>query len=469
MSPVGDRREGDNGESLSSLVHWLLFRGRISTVHARTWFVLLLFLLACAGCGKKSTDELIEDLKSPEAGKAIVAVRLLQHRKGDAAQVVPALIEALKDNSDDVRSSAAIGLGYFGEKAKEAIPALEAAQKDRDARVREAAGIALCRIDPEKFPPETTAKAAKAAMARGNEKKKVTVDPDAIDAMKSIDASRGVLRSRIQLWMQILGRIDVFPEFSRKVRALLYNPLGVLLCTALVALLCGFFLHWQCFVLFGSVLAVIVLGSAWPFLTLRMVRGTLSFEQRRATEGERVQSSLTICNRMFWPAYGLALRGGMHSQDDINDSRPLVGIASAPARRTIRCGWVFTPRRRGVYPLSPPRLSSGFPFGLWQSKREVTSEVPLLVWPRTYLVAPMPTVQGDQQLEGVVSRSKVGNSGDVLGIRPYRRGDSTRRIHWAQSVRHDRLIVCELQANARPVVQLILDTHSERTRGRGRG
>ena len=285
--------------------------------------------------------------------------------------------------------------------------------------------------------------------------------------MKSIDTSRGALRGRIQRWMQILGRIDVFPEFSRKVRALLYNPLGVLICTALVALLCGFFLHWQCFVLFGSVLAVIVLGSAWPFLTLRMIRGTLSFEQRRATEGERVQSSLTICNRMFWPAYGLALRGGMHSQDDINDSRPLVGIASAPARRTSRCGWVFTPGRRGVYPLSPPRLSCSFPFGLWQSKREVSSEVPLLVWPRAYPVAPMPTVQGDQQLEGVVSRSKVGNSGDVLGVRPYRRGDSTRRIHWAQSARHDRLIVCELQAHARPVVQLVLDTHGEVHVGEG--
>jgi HEAT repeat protein len=76
---------------------------------------------------------------------------------------VPALIDALKDNSDDVRWSAAIGLGYFGAKAADAIPALETAQRDSDARVREAAGVALCRIDPEKFPPETTAKAAKEA------------------------------------------------------------------------------------------------------------------------------------------------------------------------------------------------------------------------------------------------------------------------------------------------------------------
>jgi HEAT repeat protein len=141
-------------------------------VHARTWPVLLLFLLACAGCGKKSTSELTQDLNSHEPGKPIVAVRLLAQRKGDAAHVVPALIEALNNNSNDVRLSAAIGLGHFGAKAKEAIPALQTAEHDRDARVREAAGIALCRIDPEKFPPLTTAKAAKAAMAARPTKKK---------------------------------------------------------------------------------------------------------------------------------------------------------------------------------------------------------------------------------------------------------------------------------------------------------
>ena len=62
------------------------------------------------------------------------------------------MIEALKDKDDDVRLSAAIGLGYFGEQAKDAIPALQAAQRDRDARVREAAGVALSRIDPAQFP-----------------------------------------------------------------------------------------------------------------------------------------------------------------------------------------------------------------------------------------------------------------------------------------------------------------------------
>ncbi len=99
-------------------------------MRVRTWFVLLLCLLACGGCGKKkSTDELIEDLKAPQERERIIAVRLLPQRKGDAAQIVPALIEALKDKEGDVRRSAALGLGSFGEQAKDAIPALQAAQQ----------------------------------------------------------------------------------------------------------------------------------------------------------------------------------------------------------------------------------------------------------------------------------------------------------------------------------------------------
>jgi len=60
-------------------------------------------------------------------------------------------------------------------------------------------------------------------------------------------------------------------------------------------------------------------------------------------------------------------------------------------------------------------------------------------------------------VEGNVSRSKVGTNGDVMGVRPYRRGDSPRRIHWGQSAKHDRLVVCELESNSRPVIQLVLD------------
>lgn len=124
----------------------------------RRYLILFIFiLLVVSGCGhQKSTDELIADLQSSDEKDQIIAARLLPQRKGDAAQAVPALIKSLKEGDGDVRWSSAIGLGYFGEEAKEAIPALQAAESDRDARVREAARVAISRIDPElatKSPP----------------------------------------------------------------------------------------------------------------------------------------------------------------------------------------------------------------------------------------------------------------------------------------------------------------------------
>jgi HEAT repeat protein len=142
-------------------------------MRGRTRFLLLSCLLICAGCGKKSTDQLIDDLHSSQVKDRLIAVRLLPQRKGEAAKVVPALIGALKDGEDDIRVSAAIGLGYFGDQAKDAIPALQNAQSDEDARVREAARVALSRIDPslpQKAAPSSTKPAAKTGPVKSRKK-----------------------------------------------------------------------------------------------------------------------------------------------------------------------------------------------------------------------------------------------------------------------------------------------------------
>jgi HEAT repeat protein len=124
--------------------------------------IVILLMLACGGCGKKkSTDELFADLKSSDEKSRIIAVRLLPQHKEDAGQIVPVLIQVLKDKDADIRCGAAIGLGYFGDQAKDAIPALQAAQRDPDARIREAARVALSRIDPARFPTRSKARPAR--------------------------------------------------------------------------------------------------------------------------------------------------------------------------------------------------------------------------------------------------------------------------------------------------------------------
>jgi HEAT repeat protein len=120
-------------------------------MRVQTGSVLFFCLLACGGCGGKSTDELIAGLKSGRGDEGTIAARTLP--VGEPEKVVPALIEALRHKDNHVRRSAAIKLGMFKEEAKDAIPGLlNAEEHDGDARVREAAGIALSRIDPEGHP-----------------------------------------------------------------------------------------------------------------------------------------------------------------------------------------------------------------------------------------------------------------------------------------------------------------------------
>lgn len=120
-------------------------------------------LVIAAGCGGDSTAQLIAKTKSSDMGTRLRAVRDLPQHRDDAAEVIPALIEALKDDVPEVRRSAAFGLGTFGEQAKDAVPALQAALQDSSSEVRKAAAVALGYIDPSRSRPAT----AKARPARG--------------------------------------------------------------------------------------------------------------------------------------------------------------------------------------------------------------------------------------------------------------------------------------------------------------
>jgi HEAT repeat protein len=119
----------------------------------RAFVVSLVGMLTLVGCGRsKSTDELIADLNSSQERDRIIAVRLLPQRKNEAEKIVPVLTQCLQDEQGDIRLSAAIGLGNFGEQARSAVDGLRKAEDDRDPRVRRAAGTALTRIDPSLTP-----------------------------------------------------------------------------------------------------------------------------------------------------------------------------------------------------------------------------------------------------------------------------------------------------------------------------
>jgi uncharacterized protein (DUF58 family) len=252
---------------------------------------------------------------------------------------------------------------------------------------------------------------------------------------------------------------DHFPDLDRRLRRLFWNPLGGMLLACVAATLCAIYLHPRAWVLALGLLAIVLVGVLWPWLARLGLSGTLSYGVERCREGETVAAELVAHNRLPWATYGVLVR---------EDAELVAGLPLVPGRGSAERTWSFTPPRRGIYPRLIPVLGTGFPFGVFEPTRPLDVGRELIVWPQTFAVPAVPDLQGENRLEGAVSRNKAGQNGDVLGVRPYRRGDSPRRIHWAQTARHDRLIVCELQSSARPIVLIGLDDHPAHHAGESR-
>ena len=154
------------------------------------------------------------------------------------------------------------------------------------------------------------------------------------------------------------------------------SAFGSLCLVAVAAVLCGLFVHFHAHVLLAAVLVVLAVGTVWPWVSTRGLRATLSFGAARAREGEAVRVRLDVRNWLPVGAWGVRVRCGLSDGGSAE-----VSLAVVPGWRQTRFEWDFTPACRGEYPLLPPRLTSGFPFGLWEAGRPVARDASLLVWP----------------------------------------------------------------------------------------
>jgi uncharacterized protein (DUF58 family) len=244
---------------------------------------------------------------------------------------------------------------------------------------------------------------------------------------------------------------DYCPQADRYL--FLRSPLGAVLAGLLAAGLCGAFLNPQAYLLAAGLGAIAALGLAWPAIAVAGLEAELSAEADRVREGDAVRLHLRVSNRWPWPAWGLGVRCG---RDD-GVAEPIVCLTAASGWRTTTAAATVRPTRRGEYPRGPVWIGTAFPFGLWTARRQVRVAERLLVWPRTFPLSALPEEVGERQALDCATSPRSGTAGEVAGTRPYRAGDALRRVHWGQTARHDRLIVCERQAAACPWVRVVLD------------
>lgn len=268
-------------------------------------------------------------------------------------------------------------------------------------------------------------------------------------------------------WAAALGDVltrDRLREYDPWVKWV-RNPAAVLALATVAALLCGFCLHPRAFALAAGLSGVLAVGIGWPWLAVRGLSGTLEFGASRVREGEPIAAHLRLRNRMPWGTWGLSIAGLSAGKIGAAEA---TGLAHAKGRGAITSArWEAVADRRGDYPREIPRVASAFPFGLRAASRPLGVPDRLVVWPRTFPVGPIPEAACGRGGDGQSPRNRPGHSGDLLGVRPYRRGDSIRRVHWPQTARHGQLVVCELQSIATPRAQVVVDVHPDGHAGEG--
>ncbi|MFI4875119.1 MAG: DUF58 domain-containing protein [Blastopirellula sp. JB062] len=246
----------------------------------------------------------------------------------------------------------------------------------------------------------------------------------------------------------------------------LKTPLGILISAACVSLVLGFFVTPQGFTLVGAIVGVLMIGIAWPWLGLRGIGCKIRFSTARCEENADVALHVEVANRWPFPVWGLALERGFFGEDSQDDSA-VVSLARIPGWSTCRFSFPFQPEIRGAYPQVAPLITTEFPFGLWKANRTCEVAETLIVRPRIYPLAALPLPAGTAQQLFTPSDHRAGDEGERIGARPYRQGDSLRNVHWAQTARCDRLIVCERQGAAQTDVGIVIDCQAENHFGEG--
>jgi uncharacterized protein (DUF58 family) len=242
--------------------------------------------------------------------------------------------------------------------------------------------------------------------------------------------------------------------------AWLRRPIAALSLVLAVALACAILIHPLAFVPFVAILLVLAIGYAWPSIAIRGLSARLRFFESRVREGDRVHAAVTITNSWPWPVWGISLEA------DIGGTAS-VALASIAGRSTAEFEWTPVAGRRGEHPSGAPVLATGFPFGLRMARRRITVERPLVIWPRSVSLETLLDAAETRPSDDRFSEARVGESGDNNGTRPFRPGDSLRRVHWAQTARCGQMVVSERQAPTLSAVRVVFDPEERLHEGRG--
>lgn len=210
----------------------------------------------------------------------------------------------------------------------------------------------------------------------------------------------------------------------------------------------------------SAALAAVVLASGWMNRgMLRRIEGDRmlgDLDDADLYEGDEIQVTLTLHNTGASGAAQLRLTESCPLAAPDKRTLPIF-VPSLPGRASARLEYTVTLDRRGVYQFPALPLETCAPFGFFSSKRSLDVPTGALVYPEVRPLRRLDLL--DRQLAPQVARPSAGVGYEVMGVRPYRPGDSPRHIHWRSVARTGQLISKEFADETQPGMTLALDLY----------
>lgn len=208
-----------------------------------------------------------------------------------------------------------------------------------------------------------------------------------------------------------------------------------------------------------AILVGLLVGSLLAARLLRLRDATVRVTApRRVTVGDDVTFTIVVGSQAALPGpVSIRVRGpflpwdGAWTHTSLDESM----VFGAPSTTTMKARFVA----RGLHHLDPFTAAIVAPLGLACGPRVASDGVKVYVVPRIAKIRSLPLVgSAKHQPGGVALASKAGESSDLLGVRPYRRGDPVRDLHARTWARTGAPVVREYQQEYFTRVGVVLDT-----------
>ena len=213
------------------------------------------------------------------------------------------------------------------------------------------------------------------------------------------------------------------------------------------------------YVLSGTLLALLGLAMWLPMRSLRSLTVTRQ-PLYPVSVGETLSLSLQIRNAS---SQGRSL---LQYRDSFPPHFSPIGwktLAAIDPKSSQTFNLATVPQKRGQFRWSGVELRTAAPLGLFWAQRHKAAPAHVMIYPEHVPLSTCPLIEALTSPELATAQEQtfahLGQHGTTRSLRPYRRGDAMRLIHWRTSARFNELRTRELEVLAGDCpVTIALDT-----------